>query len=88
MGASIWSRDRADTGTVSSRRTIVFLTALLLALLSGSRASSAPQRSEDGAVARAGTWSTQGGSPARTGVSLSTPVEEDPVEAWRRGLNH
>ena len=70
---------------MSSRRTIVFLTALLLALLSGSRASSAPQRSEDGAVARAGTRSTHGGSPARTGVSLSTPVEEDPVEAWRRG---
>ena len=68
-----------------SRRTLFFLTALLLALLCGSRASGAPQRLEDGAVSRAGTWSTQGGSPARTGVSLSAPVEGEPVEAWRRG---
>ncbi|MAB79268.1 MAG: hypothetical protein CMJ89_07935 [Planctomycetes bacterium] len=40
---------------------------------------------EEGAVAPEGCWTTQGGAPARTGVSRSIPVLADPVEAWQHG---
>ena len=54
--------------------------------LSGSQQRRTQERApEEGSVALAGTWSTQGGPPARTGVSFSEPVIDDPVEAWSHG---
>lgn len=53
--------------------------AILLLLLGGGLGGEA----QDLFRAQAGTWSTRGGGPARSGATLTRPVREAPEVAWR-----